>query len=389
MCTIAMLIYTLGMYTPLENSLANPWAFALIIICCGFSTLSIAQEADKAATDSNTASEVAAPIRVPGSQQRSQFPSNNGSDNGHMAALGEQLSNQLKEATVWLETSSNERFLSLWQPDRSGNPRGALLIIHSEGEHPAWPNTTNPLHETLPDYGWATMALSLPEPAQATPPERTLAVKTAPAAKMDGQEDNSSKNTGKSEGAQSTEEEPKTMAEKPSTDSTTKTVSPEAITEQRLETALRFLHGQGQFNIVILGNGTGAIRANTFLNNNTPKTEDPSLANAKPFRAIVLLNGRNRLPTMEQDYKNWFSDPSIPVLDIYVGKDPRNQQAAKARKVLAKQKKVAVYKQVKLSHLTHTRDGRENILSRRIRSYLSANATGVEADALKTTALNE
>ncbi len=387
-----MLIYTLTMYTSLKNLPAKPLAFILIIICCYsalYSSVSIAQEKkDEGTTDSEgAATEAAAPTRLPSNQQRSQFPSNDGSDNGHMAALGGQL-DQFKEAAVWLETSNNERFLSLWQPDRSGNPRGALLIIHSEGEHPAWPNTTKPLHETLPDYGWATLALSLPEPEQAPIPKRTLAVKTALVEKTDDQEGSLSTDATENDKPQETEEASQTMAEKPSTSSNNTTVSPEVITEQRLESALRFLHDQGQFNVVILGNGTGAIRANTFLNNNTPKTDSPSLANAKPFRGIVLLNGRNRLPTMDTDYKGWFSDPSIPVLDIYLNEDQRNQQAAKARKVLAKQKRVEIYKQVRLSHLKYTKGGQENILSRRIRSYLKANATGVETNAIKTTTIN-
>jgi len=386
-----MLIYTLGMYRSLKNLPTTSLAFALIIMCCSYSSLSAAQkkESEAASGADSSSTDAAPPSRLPSSQQRSQFPSNDGSDKGYMTALDEQL-DQFKEAALWLETSDNKRFLSLWQPDRSGNPRGALLIIHSEGEHPAWPNTTKPLHETLPDYGWATLALSLPEPKQAPIPKRTLAVKAIPTTTTTTEEQTGSpdKNTNEEEDAQNTEETSQAMTEKPMTSATETAVSPEVITEQRLESALRFLHDQGQFNVVILGNGSGAIRANTFLNNNTPKTDDPSFANAKPFRAIVLLNSRNRLPTMNSDYKGWFSDPSIPVLDIYLSEDQRNQQAAKARKVLAKQKKVAIYKQVRLTHLKHTKNGRENILSRRIRSYLRANATGVEADAIKTTTVN-
>lgn len=382
-----MLIYTLDMYRSLKTLPATSLAFALILICCSYSSLSTAQEKESEAASSvnDSSTDAASPTRLPSSQQRSQFPSNDGSDKGYMAALDEQL-DQFKEAALWLETSDNKRFLSLWQPDRSGNPRGALLIIHSEGEHPAWPNTTKPLHETLPDYGWATLALSLPEPKQAPIPKRTLAVKSLSTATEET--DNLDISGDEGGDKQNTEDVPQAMAEKPTTDTTKPMVSPEVITEQRLESALRFLHDQGQFNVAILGNGTGAIRANTFLNNNTPKTDDPNLANAKPFRAIVLLNSRNRLPTMDADYKGWFSDPSIPVLDIYLGEDQRNQRAAKARKILAKQKRVAIYKQVRLTHLKHTRNGRENILSRRIRSYLSANATGVEADAIKTTTVN-
>lgn len=399
-------------------NIKKPLINLITVICCVSSGLLWAQEdakdeEDKAADDAKTMlADASKPTRIPSSQQRLQFPSNNGSDKGQMDVLAKQISRDLspqlaEDAIVWLETTANEKFLSLWQPDRSGNPRGALLIIHSEGEHLAWPNTIWPLQETLPDHGWATLALSLPEPAKPQIPKRTLAVKTQALLKGDelanGQDESTDKKKSetmvankeiekeeaakkeleKKDAANKNKAEPE-IANAENSDSPT----PEEITEQRLETALRFLHDKGQFNIVILGNGTGAIRANTFLNNTTPKIDNPNLGSAKPFRGIVLLNSLNRLPTMEQDYKDWFSDPAIPVLDIFLAQDFRNQKAAKARKIIAKQKKVSVYKQVKLNHLKHTSAGHENILSRRIRSYLSANTTGVEADAIKTAKIN-
>lgn len=392
------------MHTAIKKPLIN----LITLICCLNAGLLSAQETgdvkeDKAADEANDIlADNSTPTRIPSSQKRLQFPSNNGSDKGQMDVLANQISSNLspqlaEDAIVWLETTANEKFLSLWQPDRSGNPRGALLIIHSEGEHLAWPNTIWPLHETLPDYGWATLALSLPEPAQPTIPKRTLAVKTQILPKGDESANSQEESTDKkkSETMVADKEIEKDVAvkteivQKEAVDKNKeKNRPPEEIAEQRLETALRFLHDQGQFNIVILGNGTGAIRANTFLNNTTPKIDNPDLGDAKPFRGIVLLNSRNRLPTMEKDYTAWFSDPTIPVLDIFLVKDVRNKKAAKARKIIAKQKKVSIYKQVKLNHLNHTSAGRENILSRRIRSYLSANATGVEADAIKTPEIN-
>jgi hypothetical protein len=66
----------------------------------------------------------------------------------------------------------------------------------------------------------------------------------------------------------------------------------------------------------------------------------------------------------------------------------RNFKAAKARKIVAKQKKVVLYKQVKLNHLTATSVAQENLLSRRIRSYLSANLEGIETSAFKKNTVN-
>jgi hypothetical protein len=316
-----------------------------------------------------------------------------------MEALAEQILSgtapQLTvDALVWLKTLSNDRFLGLWQPDRTGNPRGALLIVHAEGGHLAWPDTIRPLHATLPDYGWATLAVSLPDPVTAQIPKRTLPAKT----QLQTASDELMNTIDDIKIEQETETVPTnstatdknintSQSKKVAADSLravkTSSKNPEEVTQQRLAAALLFLHDKGQFNVVILGDGAGAIRANNFLNNTTPKIDDPSLGAAKPFSGIVLLNGRNRLPTMQQDYTEWFTDPKTPVLDIFLNKDLRNLQAAKARAVIAKQKGVVIYKQVKLNSLATTSVGQENLLSRRIRSYLSVNVKGIEVGALK------
>ena len=360
---------------------------------------------EDSATDTTTSLLAAVePRQLLGRQPRLQFPSNDGSDKSQMETLAKQIAGGLfpqlpEDALVWLETPTNDKFLGLWRPDRSGNPRGVLLIVHSEGEHLAWPNTIRPLHATLPDHGWATLALSLPDPATPQIPKRTLPVK----GQSQPTGDESANNT---DDLEAKEKSDTMVAEKTAADPNKNTPEdaqatannqsiekasnkpPEEITEQRLATALRFLHDKSQFNIVILGSGTGAIRANTFLNNTTPKIDNPDLGAAKPFSGIVLLNSRNRLPTMEQDYAAWFTDPEIPVLDIFLSKDLRNLKAAKARQIIAKQQKVVLYKQVKIIHLTPTLQGQENQLSLRIRSYLSAHVTGIETVAFKKNNIN-
>jgi len=376
----------------------------IITIGCVYAGALCAQETAKTEADSpadigTTGVTAIEPTQIPGHQHRLQYPANDGSDVSQMEALAEQILSgtapQLTvDALVWLKTLSNDRFLGLWQPDRTGNPRGALLIVHAEGGHLAWPDTIRPLHATLPDYGWATLAVSLPDPVTAQIPKRTLPAKT----QLQTASDELMNTIDDIKIEQETETVPTnstatdknintSQSKKVAADSLravkTSSKNPEEVTQQRLAAALLFLHDKGQFNVVILGDGAGAIRANNFLNNTTPKIDDPSLGAAKPFSGIVLLNGRNRLPTMQQDYTEWFTDPKTPVLDIFLNKDLRNLQAAKARAVIAKQKGVVIYKQVKLNSLATTSVGQENLLSRRIRSYLSVNVKGIEVGALK------
>jgi len=345
----------------------------------------------------NKEEEVATPKkaqRLSSKLKRQRSPNN---EDSAMTLLGEYLD---KESLQWLN-SEHGRFLSLWQADRSGDPKGALLIIHAEGEHPAWPHTTKPLHDTLPDAGWATLAISLPAPDEHKVPKRILPAKIKKIIKKNDEE-GSKDNSEDSEDSEKSNEQDKTaaiaddnknsekqkvVAEEP----TSKTIqkkdlpSAELITEKRLESALQFLHDQGQFNLIVLGNGSGAIRAQDFIDKITPKIDNPKLKAKleRPVRAMIIVNGRNRLPTMEKTYENWFSDPEIPVLDIFTQYDYRNKIEAKTRKTLAKQKKVLVYKQVRLVSLNTEKSWDENVLSRRVRSFLDTNAVGIEVENAK------
>ncbi len=322
---------------------------------------------EDSATDTTTSLLAAVePRQLLGRQPRLQFPSNDGSDKSQMETLAKQIAGGLfpqlpEDALVWLETPTNDKFLGLWRPDRSGNPRGVLLIVHSEGEHLAWPNTIRPLHATLPDHGWATLAVSLPDPASPQIPGRTLPVKSQPDTRGEQSADNNDDleisatsglviedkpvvevNQETHEDAQTTNN--KQLAKPPDSS------APEVVTEQRLAAALDFLRDKDQSNIVILGSGAGAIRASKFLNNNMPKMDKPNVGATKRFSGIVLLNSRNRLPTMKRDYADWFVNSEIPVLDIFLGNDVRNLRAAKARKIIAKRKQMTRYKQVEINH---------------------------------------
>ena len=269
------------------------------------------------------------------------------------------LADAMPESAVnWVETDA-EPFFALWYRDRSGDAKGAILILHAEGESPAWPQTTNPLHNTLPDYGWATMALHLSDPEKAVIPKRTI---NKP---IDENTEDEPPDTGNTE----------TPKEESHSDKQT-----EAIATNRLNYALKFLHNKGQYNIVIMGSGAGAIRAHRFLKEITPKITDEALKDRfeKPIRALILYNARNRLPQQENEYREWFADPDIPVLDIYNSTDSRNSKSAKYRAILAKQSNAKAYRQVRINDMNYETAWGENRLSRRIRSFLDAYLQGVE-----------
>jgi hypothetical protein len=324
------------------------------------------------------------PIRLPSGTPRSFTPAN---ESKSMELLASQLP---KDASLWLQADTG-RFLSLWQKDRSGTPKGALLMVHAEGEHAIWPISTKPLHDTLPNYGWSTLAISLPSPEFTQVPERTFPVKTIPVKTEENADTDALDQETVADTETSQQEAPKEpnpiTAKKPSKIENKKREnlpSMEEVTERRLEAALRFLHDRGQFNVILLGNGGGAIRAHRFLEKITPKITNPKLKATfeKPVRAIVIVNGRNQLSGNQkaQTYDKWFNYADVPVLDIFVDSDHQNSLAAKQRKILAQQKNVKTYRQVRIAHLNQETNWGENQLSRRIRSFLDNNAAGFEIE---------
>jgi hypothetical protein len=303
-----------------------------------------------------------------------------------MQLLASQLED--KKATQWI-TAGEETFLAIWQADRSGDAKGAVLIIHAEGEHPAWPQTTKPLHDSLPDYGWATMAIHLPNPLSPPTPKRTIETKVLQKKINTSESDTEARTEAiKTETTAQENPEPNTTdnnakpnpTETPQLETTKPIIDTELATEQRLVSALQFLHNKGQFNIVIMGSGVGAIRSHRFIKSITPVITDEALKEKieKPIRASIIFNARNQLSDQDEQYLDWFFDPEIPVLDIYTGSDPRNQKEAKVRKILGRQEKAITHSQIKIAEITYEKSWNENQLSRRIRSFLDAFLQGIE-----------
>lgn len=53
-------------------------------------------------------------------------------------------------------------FLGLYTESNTEKDRGAVIILHGIGVHPAWPDVIDPLRMELPDHGWHTLSLQMP-----------------------------------------------------------------------------------------------------------------------------------------------------------------------------------------------------------------------------------
>ena len=295
------------------------------------------------------------------------------------------------EVAIWLN-ALNEPFLSLFERDLTGNPVGALLIINAEGQHSNWPGTSERIRLSLPEYGWNTLSVELPEPRPRPIPPRSPQQGNTSQASNDedaSQEpnDEAPPETDKESEANAATEEAKDItsadtAEDTATEDVAETpqeviVPVEDIAQARLKQTLNFLQSQGQFNIVVMGSGIGAIRAAHFIQSlpaNNGNTNQPLI------RALILVNARNRIPESNLSLQHSLNFTEVPVLDLFIGDTQRHQQEARERLKWARRNNFTQYTQLQLPPMAHNALQGENRLSRRIRGFLEKHARGVKVD---------
>jgi hypothetical protein len=306
------------------------------------------------------------------------------------------------ESVVWLQ-ALDETFLALYEPDITGNPQGAVLILHAEGQHANWPNTIEVIRTTLPEYGWATLATTLPAPDRAPVPKRDLPTRPVKVKAAGAETTAETDTTDKKAAAETTAQRPETEEiydsadnglsggeAKPipapgpnivDTDDIPVASPAEVRASQRIGAALTYLNDQGQFNIVLVGDGMGAARGGDFVMAIPPATpQTPDEKPIKPIRAMVIINARNHVPASDIDLPKALFDPEIPTLDIYFGTDVRDPTEAEQRRKFARRQGFEVYQQLRLPEIANNRMLGENRLARRVRGFLSKHAKGAKVD---------
>lgn len=62
---------------------------------------------------------------------------------------------------VYLKDGKHE-FLSIYMETEVEEPKGAVIIMHGRGYHPAWKDVAQPLRIGLPASGWHTLSIQMP-----------------------------------------------------------------------------------------------------------------------------------------------------------------------------------------------------------------------------------
>lgn len=301
--------------------------------------------------------------------------------------------------------SEGNTFIGLYEKDKTGNPYGAILIVHGEGQNADWPHTIGRIRQELPEHGWTSLSITLPEPAKPLVPSRptpepVTSESVTPENSTSEQEmstdsasqepiannDENTKTTQEPETETETEAEAETeMAYKPQEKLEIKSAEEiEALALERLKEAISFLNSEGQFNIVVAAHGTAALRTMYYIDdastvskgtkNNKPKVQ-------RPVRAMVFLNARNTLLGLETSLTKLLDMQDFPILDIYFDEHYLDNIEAQARKKIAKSHNMSAYFLVKLLEPTQSIFDDENRFTRRVRGFLDQHARGVEVES--------
>lgn len=271
------------------------------------------------------------------------------------------LERQTPQAEQQQLQAAGESFLALWKPANTEEPKGAVIVIPGAGETADWPNAVGPLRRKLPDVGWASLSLTLPDvledgviaradevaPVAADTEAATPADKAKP------------KDT-PSDPTATAEAEAAATAARAAADAEQAKANAERIFA-RIESAVAFAQQNKAREIVLLGHGSGAYWAARFM------SEKASPAVQKLVMVTAQDTGRDNPSLVE----------IVPTLKVatadFVDKDrPVPRKQAQARLDASKRVKGSKFTQVALNAVPGNSAAEQEQLARRVRGWLES-----------------
>ena len=272
------------------------------------------------------------------------------------------LQEQLPASEQRLLKAGDDSFLALWKPANTPTPQGIVILLPDDGESADWPQSIGPLRKRLPDNGWHTLSLTLPDPYAQVP---TTSADVTPAAA-----DNTPADTAKAETNPSPASAP---ASETAEASNPHSVSLEQHSKRvlaRIQTGLEFAQQQSPGKIILLGHGTGGYWGMEFLaQNNNSKIQGLLLISA------TVPNG------LSPDIEERLPELQLAIGDFFFNDPPNAAVQAQLRKQAAARSKHPAYRQVVLSALPGNPQVEQEQLYRRVRGWLEKTATPAQSPA--------
>ena len=250
---------------PAFSLLPKPSALLPLLLAAAFLPPAFVQAEEEAAKD-----QPPAPVERPAVSERSQDE-----------AKG--LERQLPEDGQQILKAGDESFLTLWLPANTAEAEGVVILVPGDGESPDWPQAIGPLRRKLPDAGWQTLSLALPDPQSTAPVTRPAESAASASADKDASAaDSASKpdvkgESGNAPAPESTAEagsgEPaqsEDQAPPPAIDPVEQRKAHAERVMARLQASIDLALQHEPKSVVLLGHGTGAYWAARYLAEKEP-----------------------------------------------------------------------------------------------------------------------
>ncbi|MEO9273675.1 DUF3530 family protein [Marinomonas sp. 5E14-1] len=228
--------------------------------------------------------------------------------------------------------ANEEPFLTLYQPSLTSSTQGCVIILHSDNEHPDWPDAVAPLRNALPEHSWCTISIEVPDIIK-----RAEAIST----QIIVQEDNAQ------------------AVELPNQD----------VVFARILATITKAQSNEIEEFTLLGYKTGAAYALNFLANN------PDTASA-----LMLIDIETPATTSHYNLAQQVRGIPQPILDYYVNNHAGSNQFAIWRKQSANQREEAVGDFIQLDAVPDRVTGKKSkqLLVQRVRGFLKQNTNQID-----------
>lgn len=260
------------------------------------------------------------------------------------------LAAHLPDQEQRLLQAADESFLALWLPANAPQAHGVVILLGGDGESPDWPASLGPLRRKLPDAGWHSLALGLPDPPHGQAPARRTdqpADAVAVAAADDGA-------ASPLPVAALSEE---MAGDTPPADPAARHAQ---RIQQRLAAALQLARQQQAPRIVLLGHGSGAYWSARYLSEAQP-------ADVQNLLLVAVEPPADLSPALDELLPRL----KLATGDFYYSDRPAERLAAASRARASKRQAHPAYVQVALKALPGNPELQQEQLYRRLRGWLN------------------
>lgn len=267
------------------------------------------------------------------------------------AALAERLPEQEQQQLQ----AADEAFLALWLPANVPQAHGVVVLLGGDGESPDWPASLGPLRRKLPDAGWHSLALGLPDPPDSQPQARRPATPASAADTPAADETAATPAAPPAPAAANSEEmaAPAAAPEDPATRHARRI-------QQRIAAALQLARQQKAARIVLLGHGSGAYWGARYLSEEQP-------ADVQNLLMVAVESPADASPALDE----LLPKLKLATGDFYYSDRPAERLAAAGRAQASKRQAHPAYIQVAMTALPGNPELQQEQLYRRLRGWLS------------------